>query len=130
MPEKNIIMRLPLISSREEFEARFGDEVWPEAAREICRRHGVSRDAIQRVDSGEHIVFLAGKEFIVKIYKSFRRGFAREKAALEFAAGKTSLKIPEIIAAGNIEGYDYTVITRLDGGLMTREEWLSLKTSE
>jgi hygromycin-B 7''-O-kinase len=123
-------MRLPLISSREEFETRFGDEVWAIVARDICRRHNIPSGAIERAASGEHIVFTVGSEFIVKIYKPFRRGFAREKAALEFAAGKTSLKLPEIVAAGNIEGYDYLVITQLEGDVMTREEWMILPPGE
>src|ERR1700754_3543595 len=108
-------MRFPLISSSEEFAAHFRDEFWQDLARMICQRHTPDTLALQRSDHGENVVFLAGDNYIIKIYTPFRRGFAREKNALEFAAGKTSLKLPEIIAAGNMEGYNYLVMTQLEG---------------
>jgi hygromycin-B 7''-O-kinase len=123
-------VRFPLISSIEEFDHHFRDDFWREFARAICERHNILCSELRRSDHGENIVFLDGDRYAVKIYTPFRRGFAREKAAFEFSQGKTSLKLPEIIAAGNIEGFDYLLMTQLEGSLMTKEKWLGLKTSE
>ena len=123
-------MPFPLISSSEEFNLHFRDEFWQEIARTICERHNISGATLLRSDHGENIVFLCGDEYVVKIYTPFRQGFVREKAAFEFSRGKTSLKLPEIIGAGNIGGFDYLVMTQLEGGLMTLEEWLKTDISE
>ncbi|HEV7643891.1 MAG TPA: phosphotransferase [Pyrinomonadaceae bacterium] len=116
-------MSFPLISSSEGFDRHFRDEFWQGFARTICGRHGIVEDDLRRSPYGENVVFLAGESYVVKIYTPFRRGFAREKAALEFLRGKTSLKVPQIAAAGNIENYDYLVMTQLRGDAMAWKEW-------
>ncbi len=123
-------MRFPLISSVGEFEKHFRAEFWRDAAIAVCEKHGIFYDLLRRSEHGENIVFFADNKFVVKIYTPFRRGFAREKAALEFAAGKTSLKVPEIVHLGKIEGFDYLVTTQLEGDSITRGEWLKLETRQ
>lgn len=123
-------MGFPLISSAEEFRSHFRSEFWHEFARAICQRHDIIGEAPRRSEHGEHIVFLIGGEYVIKIYAPFRHGFAREKAALEFADGKTCLKLPEIAHAGEIEGFDYLVTTQLEGSSLTRDEWLKLETAQ
>jgi hygromycin-B 7''-O-kinase len=117
-------MKLP---GRDEFESEFRSGVWDAAAREICRRHAISFENLRRADHGENVVFLAGERHIVKIYTPKKSGFSRERSALETLGGRTSLRIPELVGAGEIGGYDYLVTTLIPGRLMTREEWLSLK---
>ncbi len=116
-------MSFPLISSSEEFDRHFRDEFWRNFARTICGRHGIGEVDLQRSPYGENVVFLAGEDHVVKIYTPFRRGFLREKAALEFLSGKTSLKVPQITAAGSVESYDYLVMTQLKGDEMAWKEW-------
>jgi len=123
-------VRFPLISSIEEFQHHFRDEFWQEFARAICQRHNIAYDTVRRSEHGENIVFFVDERFVIKIYTPFRHGFTREKAALEFAQGKTSLRLPEITAAGEIEGFDYLVMTQLEGSLMTRDEWMKLETGQ
>lgn len=120
-------MKVPLLN---DFERTFNDEVWTGVARYICRTHDISSSGLERVPHGENIVFLIGEEYVLKIYTPLRNGYHRERAALEFAEGKTSLKIPEIIVEGEIEGFYYLVMTRLRGDLMLREDWLKLDESE
>lgn len=115
------------ISSVEDFQFHFKDDIWRSFAEIICRRHRLSFRHLRRSEGGEHIVFLVDDEFVIKIYTPFRRGFGREKAGLEFASGKTSLPLPEILFAGEIENFDYLVLTRLEGVLMTRDVWLGLE---
>ena len=118
-------MKLPAI---ENFQADFINESWQQAAEFICRQHKLSVNRLIRAAHGESIIFLADKRFVVKIYIPNKKGFEREKAALELA--RTSLKIPEIEAIGEIEGYKYLIMTQLEGELMTRESWLKLETGE
>ena len=51
-------------------------------------------------------------------------------AGLEFAAGKTSIRIPQIVDEGEIEGYYYLILTQFHGELITRQQWLALQQRE
>jgi hygromycin-B 7''-O-kinase len=123
-------MKAPAILTAKDFELHFRSEFWLKAAEIICRRHALSFHQLRRAEHGENIIFLVDDAFIVKIYTPFRRGFKREKAALRCAQNKTSLPLPEILFEGEIERFDYLVMTQLKGGLMTRENWLKLETKE
>src|SRR5207237_5976500 len=48
------------------------------------------------------------------------------RLALEFSSGKTPLPISQIIATGEIEGFEYLITDRLPGRQMLRPEWLGL----
>lgn len=121
-------MKLPLVVEEKDFVRHFKDEIWRAAAENICQRHSISFDSLHRVEGGEHIVFLIDERFVIKIYTPFRNGFKREKAALEFAGGKTSLPLPEILFEGIIESFDYLVTTQHSGVLMTKENWHRTET--
>jgi hygromycin-B 7''-O-kinase len=123
-------MKLPFVAEEKDFVRHFKDEIWLKAAENICRRHSISYHSLRRAEAGEHIVFLVENTFVIKIYTPFRGGFTREKAALEFAQGKTSLPLPEIIFEGEIETFNYLVLTQHAGVLMTREIWRGLETRQ
>jgi hygromycin-B 7''-O-kinase len=119
-------VKFPVIKTEQEYDAHYKSEIWLDAARQICERHGIFYNALKRAEFSEHIIFLVDDFFIVKIFAPFRNCFQREKMGLEFASGKTSLKIPEIIAAGKFENLDYMITTQISGEAMTREAWLTL----
>jgi aminoglycoside phosphotransferase len=123
-------MKFPVITTRQEFDEHFRSDVWFDSAKQICQRHDISFNRLTRSEHGEHIVFLVGDAFVIKIYRPFRKGFEREKAALEFASGKTSFRIPKIFAAGEFEGFNYLLTEQLAGDLMTRQIWLTLPKNE
>lgn len=123
-------MKIPLMPTEPEFDAHHQSAFWTEIAKEICRRNRISYENLSRPGGTEHIVFQIDDRLILKIFSPFRRGFEREKSSLEFAAGKTSLKTPEIVAAGEFENYKYLVMTLIPGVLMTREIWLTLPEKE
>lgn len=123
-------MKFPSITTKQEFEAYYENDVWFDAARQICERHKISCANLRRAEKSEHIIFLIDDSFVIKIFKPFRRCFEREKAALEFARGKTSLTIPEITASGAFENFSYIVTTQLMGEMMTRAEWVALPRNE
>ena len=125
-----MLMNIPAITSAEHFNKHFRNKFWVDFARTICRRHNISFENLLRSELGENVVFLIDEKFVIKIYTPFRRGFAREKAALKFAQGKTSLKLPEIIFEGEIENFNYIVLTRREGVSMSRDFWLKLEKGE
>lgn len=118
------------IPPTKQFEEFFRDDLWIEAGREICCAAGVSCSRVVRSEHGENVVLLVDDSFVIKIYKPSRRGFRRETAALEFARGKSALPLPQIVASGRFEGYDYLITTQIHGNLMTRDKWLRLGKSE
>ncbi|HSK70490.1 MAG TPA: hypothetical protein VK892_02255, partial [Pyrinomonadaceae bacterium] len=123
-------MGFPQIKTEQEFDEFSRNEIWYDAAKQICLRHGISYSALNRAEYSEHIIFFVDKALIIKIFSPFRSCFEREKTGLEFANGKTSLKIPEIIATGKFENYDYLITTQLPGELMKRDVWLQLSEKE
>ncbi len=123
-------MKLPFVAEEKDFVRHFKDEIWLNAAENICRRHSISYHSLRRAEAGEHIVFLIDERFVIKIYTLFRGGFEREKAALEFVRGKTSLPLPEIMFESEIETFNYLVLTQHAGVTMTREIWRALETRQ
>ena len=118
----------PAILTAEDFSIHFRDDFWLDFVKEICRRHNISGNFPKRAEHGESVVFLLGEKYVVKIYIPNKNGMRREKSALEFA--KTCFKMPEIIASGQIENFDYLVMTQIAGESITRDIWLNLEKSE
>lgn len=118
-------MKLP---KPEEFSIKFKDDIWREAAREICQKHKIYFSNLLRAEHGESIVFLVDENYVIKIFIPTKHQIEREKLALTIA--ETSLTIPEIVAFGEIENYKYLVTTRIKGELVTRDMWLKLDRRE
>jgi len=116
-------MKIPLLN---DFERTFNDPVWTGIASMICRENRIPYAFLKRADQGENIVFLIDKDYVLKIYTPMKNGYEREKTALRFAHNNTSLPIPQIVADGSVEGFDYLITTSLDGETMARSEWLKL----
>jgi hygromycin-B 7''-O-kinase len=117
------------IPSLNDFDLTFNDPIWIAIANDILRKHRIIFSGLKRAEHGENIVVLVDDAFVLKIYTPKKNGYNRERAALEFAQGKTSLPIPQIVAEGEIEGFYYLVTDRLPGRLMLRSEWLTLDRS-
>jgi len=118
-------MKIPVAR---DFTLQFKSEVWRDVVENTCRRHKIDFDILRRAEHGESVVFLIDEKFVVKIYVPTKNGLAREKTSLENAG--TNLKIPEIVAFGEIGDYQYLITTQLGGELMTRDSWLKLKAGE
>lgn len=119
-------MKLPDPQNEAEFDAAFEGDMWNGAATSICRQAGCQNAVIERAGGSEHIVFFVGDSLVLKIYRPFGDCFRREQRALELIGGKISLKTPDIVGAGNFEGFDYLLMTRVGGEPMTRAEWLKV----
>lgn len=119
-------MNFPIIKTDKDFDTHFQSEIWLDVANLICQHHQISFNELKRANSSDHIVFLMDNSLVLKIYRPFCDGFVREKKALEFFSDKTSLKTPQIINTGEIEGFKYLIQTQISGEIMTRAEWLKL----
>jgi hygromycin-B 7''-O-kinase len=115
-------LKLPVISDAADYGLHFNDDVWRRAAAAICARHKIACASLRRSPQGENIIFFVDETFVVKIFAPFRENYSRETAALGFAHGKLSLRTPELVHAGEIEGWPYLVMTRL-AGRASREVW-------
>jgi hygromycin-B 7''-O-kinase len=102
------------------------DHLWQRIATNICARHHLAHTSLRRSTQGANIIFFVDERYILKIYAPFfRNEYSRECASLEFAYNKYSIKTPEIIHTGDIEGWSYIVMTRL-AGHASRETWASV----
>ena len=105
-------MLLPKISSKAEYCRIYGDaEVWLPAMNEIASRHRLDGGP-QRQTLGSNVVYGFG-DLIVKLFPPiWKDDFYSEKVALASIHG---LPIPKIVAEGEIEGWPYFIVTRVDG---------------
>ena len=115
------IVKIPQLN---EFKSSFNDPVWKAIAAAICRSSDLKHHTLTRASGTENIVFFVDDSFVVKIYTPFRNGFARERSGLEFAAGRSAIRMPAIEASGNFEGFDYLVMSQISGACVTRDEWI------
>ena len=118
-------LELPIIGDIADYKRHFHDEVWQQAAAIICARHRIPHRSLRRSSQGENIIFFVDEAFVIKIFAPYREAFWREKAALEFAHGKSGIETPAITQTGEIEGWLYLVMTRLAGVLM-KDVWSNL----
>ena len=122
-------LNLPVISTAADYNRHFHDNMWRQVAAEICVRHNLSCSSLRRSPQGENIIFFVDETFVVKIFAPFRENYWREKVALDFAQGKLSIRTPELVHAGEIEGWSYLVMTKL-AGHASREVWASTERSD
>ena len=122
-------LKLPTITAASDFARHFQDDVWRRVAKIICQRHQLSCSDLRRCEYGENIIFFVDARFVVKIFAPFRQSFQRERAALEFADGKLAIETPQIVHAGEFEGWSYIVMTQL-AGVLAGDVWVSLEERE
>lgn len=116
-------MKLPVVSTAD-YHQHFADDVWRQAAATICAWHRLAYTNLRRSPQGENIIIFVDETFVIKIFAPFRDNYLRETAALKFAQGKVSIRTPELLHTGEIEGWLYLVMTRLTGHA-SRRVWAS-----
>src|ERR1043165_5316626 len=122
-------LNLPIITSVADYDLHFNDEVWLEAASIICARYRLPLTTLRLSPLGENIIFFNDSAFVIKIFAPFRSQYLRERAALEFARGKLAIETPQLLHAGEMEGWPYLVMTYLKG-VPAREVWAENTESE
>lgn len=113
-----------------DFESNYNCPAWFEAARAICDENGIDDALLERAGGSDHVVFFVGDDLVLKIYRPERNCYQRERAALEFAVGKTRFSTPKMVFYGNSDGLDHLMMTRVRGDEMTRPEFLAHSRNE
>lgn len=87
---------------------------WRAAMETIALRHGLSAGGLEPYAAGSDVVF-GGEGFVIKLTDPrWAKLFPAERYFLEHLEGKLSIEVPRILAAGELEGWPYFVMTRLD----------------
>lgn len=115
-------VKLPGFVNETDYKAHFHAPIWREVAAEICLRHRIKYQQLQRAAMGENIIFFIDQQYVIKIFAPFRSSYRREKISLHFATKKTDIETPEIVYTGDIEGWSYLVLTQLKG-IPAKEVW-------
>ena len=115
---------LPILPDRAAYEHLQTDaQTWLPAVQAICQRHGLPIDALVRLSEGTNVVFALGTQQIIKLYPPhWHRLWVAERLVAEHIFGKLSVATPEIVAAGDLEGWPYLVMQRLAGRYLS-EVW-------
>lgn len=110
---------LPSINSFEEYEnLKLKPEIFENAAKEIIRRHQLPHEPIALFE-GTNIVFSYGKNRVIKIFPPLHQDqFASETLVMKHLHNKLSIDTPTIEYEGELAGWPYVIMSRLEGTLL------------
>ncbi len=114
---------LPPVTSRTDYEAiRINPNIWPQAMRVICQRHGLPTERLKRFGDGidpaygSNVVFAVNERYIIKLYPPFdKRLFEADRTVAEHVYSRLNVATPEIYVHGILENWPYLVMSRLQG---------------
>ena len=116
---------LPPVPDAEAFRPLRNADIYRAAVGEIARRHRLEGEA-RRYSGGSLPVFALGDQHVVKLFPPpFRRNRDNERDALAYLAGELAVATPELVAADDIDGWPYLVMSQLPGQRMD-EVWPTL----
>lgn len=110
-------LHLPGPMSFDEFEIfRKDPSKWTPIAKDIARKHKLHVQDPQVFLNGSNLVMALDQRYILKIYPPMlKHQFVAERTSLLTLEGELELEIPDVIAAGEREGWSYLIMTRLSG---------------
>lgn len=111
--------KMPEIKSYEEFERiRDNRSLWETAAHQIIERHqlGLDNPSLTLFPDGSNVVFAYGSDLIIKIFVPVLKDqFESEVLVLRHVHGKLSVLTPSLEHSGDLDGWPYIVMTRIEG---------------
>lgn len=118
MDNATLYQTLATIHTFEEYE-KFKQHIAENLARSIIRKHQLPHALLTLFSEGTNIVFSYGNIQVIKIFPPFLESqFNSERLVLKHMHGKVSIKIPSIIHEGEIFGWPYLIISKLEGILL------------
>lgn len=117
---KNINTILSSIHSFEEFEQfKSNTEILESIARAVMQECRLPKASLALFAEGTNIVFDYGNQKVIKIFPPFHQHqFNNDLLVLNHLKGKLSIKTPIIEFKGDIYGWPYLVMTKLEGILL------------
>ncbi len=114
MNDSNLM--LPAYPSMEEYEnLKKRPDILEKAAREIIARHALSDEMLSLFD-GTNIVFSHGSHRVIKIFPPFHQDqFVSDWMVMDHLQGKLSVATPVVEYRGEMNGWPYIIMSRLDG---------------
>lgn len=109
---------LPNIQSYEEYDQlNLNDDLFKKAAREIISRHHLPDESLKLL-TGTNIVFLCGNHIIKIFPPAHHSHFVNEVLVMKHLHNKLSVQTPAVEYEGEISGWPYIIMNRLEGTLL------------
>ncbi|HVZ41690.1 MAG TPA: phosphotransferase [Candidatus Kapabacteria bacterium] len=94
---------------------RTDTRIWMAAIGEIACRHGLPPD-VRPLDGGTNCLAVAGNHHVIKLFPPLLAGqYRSERSALAALAGRLPVETPALQTAGELDGWPYIVMSRLEG---------------
>lgn len=120
IPNKHVSL-FPYISSFEEYETLKNQNitVLENAAKAIIAKHQLSEKTLTLFQDGTNAVFAYGNDKVIKIFPpALKEQYQNETLVLNHLRGKLAIEIPTIEYHGEIDGWPYIIMTRVEGTLL------------
>jgi hygromycin-B 7''-O-kinase len=119
----------PAMSGEVPLRARLAENAWRVAIQEIAQKHGLWPCALEPYDRGETIVWRAGEHVIKVTIPQCSYQIEAEVGCLTALEGKLSVTTPRLLAHGDLSGWPYVVMDRIQG-VPLAEVWEELDHEE
>jgi hygromycin-B 7''-O-kinase len=108
------------INSFEEFEKlKLNIKFLESVAEEIMQRHQLPEASLELYSEGTNIVFACGASKVIKIFPPFHQAsFKSDLLVLKHLEGKCSIKTPVVEVSGELAGWPYIIMNKLEGTLL------------
>lgn len=116
----NIKHLLTSISSFEEFEQfKLTSNIFEDVIKKILVRHNLHPKSLTPFSEGTNIVFSCDENWVIKLFPPFHQDqFESERLVLKALDSKLSIQTPSIHCEGEIVGWPYLIMTKLEGTLL------------
>lgn len=120
MKSTNLEKIFSSVHSNEDFEElKLNLELIEYAAKEIIHRHHLPEASLTLFSEGTNIVFAYGDSQVIKIFPAFHHDqFKSDLMVLKHLQGKLSIKTPKPEYEGELAGWPYIIMTKLEGTLL------------
>jgi hygromycin-B 7''-O-kinase len=93
---------------------------WDQKVRQIIKKENLTNGEIRRFSYGSAVVYSLNEEYVLKIYPAFYLdSYDREIETMRKLPSDISVvQTPRIISYGIFEGWNYLIMTQLEGELL------------
>ncbi len=124
--EQTMDSLLPQIADRKHYAELFKQNShWDRAIKFLIEKHKLTGN-VQRGVLGSHIVYRVGDCWIKLMAPLFAKDMAYELSGLRAVSGKLSVRSPEILGEGTLEGWQYVILSHIEGNPI-RNVWTRLE---